>query len=77
VFVKNHGILSGIYIVPNSFNQPFKLCWFQMQYGESDCYTTDAPLFPENIFHTKQKSDHIFGGHEQFVFYINFTNTSR
>ena len=38
--------------------------------------STDAPFFPENIFHTKQKSDHIFGGHEQFVFYINFANTT-
>jgi hypothetical protein len=26
VFVENHGLLSGIYIVPYSDNQPFKLC---------------------------------------------------
>jgi hypothetical protein len=26
VFVENHGLLSGIYIVPYSYNQPFKLC---------------------------------------------------
>jgi hypothetical protein len=27
VFVENHGLLSGIYIVPYSDNQPFKLGW--------------------------------------------------
>jgi len=33
VFVENHGLLSGIDIVPYSINQPLKLCLIQILMG--------------------------------------------
>jgi len=30
VFVENHGLLSGIYIVPYSINEPLKFYWIQI-----------------------------------------------
>jgi hypothetical protein len=34
VFAENHGLVSGIDIVPYSFKPPLKLCCIEMQIGE-------------------------------------------